>query len=182
MPTQPFLRGLTVALASNAHFDRWIVPGILRSAGSNRILVARSRIELREQILLGDVDLLILDNGLDGCPGSAIAKELRRNKIDEIAFLPIICLIADATRRNVMETAQSGVHEIVTKPYSAKTLLDRLYWTVKFPRAFIRTADYFGPEPRSLPQPPSSRIAPPRRLADQIEIDDEADTAAQIAV
>lgn len=165
MPEKKFLQGLALALASDSTFQRWIVPGILRSAGAARVFTPRTEKELADLFAAGVVDVAIIDDDIDDGAGLDVVKNIRNSPSSDVSFMPIVFLMTGATRKRVMIAAQAGVHEVVTKPYSARTLLDRLFWSVRFPRQFIRTDTYFGPAPRTV-------LHRHRRKLDVVELDD----------
>ena len=57
-------------------------------------------------------------------------------------------LTAHGERWRIVEAAKLGVNEFLTKPVSAKSLLDRLLSILLKPRASIQLGEYYGPEPR----------------------------------
>lgn len=63
-------------------------------------------------------------------------------------FVPIIMVSGHAERRRVIMARDAGVNEFLVKPISPKALYDRLLAVVAFPRPFIRTKTYFGPDRR----------------------------------
>ncbi|MET0605811.1 MAG: hypothetical protein ABWZ80_05100, partial [Beijerinckiaceae bacterium] len=42
----------------------------------------------------------------------------------------------------------AGVNDYLTKPISAKSLCERVHNVIAYPRPFVRTASYFGPDRR----------------------------------
>jgi two-component system chemotaxis response regulator CheY len=152
MTEKLFLQNLSLALASESAFQRRIVPGILRSAGAARVHTPRTERELTNLFAADVIDVAIIDDEIDGDAGMSVVRNIRQSPSSDVSLMPIIYLMTGATRMSVMEAAQAGVHEVVTKPYSARTLLDRLYWPVRFPRQFIRSETYFGPVPRTVLQ------------------------------
>ena len=46
-----------------------------------------------------------------------------------------------------------GVNEVLSKPVTAKGVLDRISRVVENPRPFVRTAQYFGPDRRRRNDP-----------------------------
>jgi two-component system chemotaxis response regulator CheY len=186
MSQKSFLRGLSIVLACDASFERWVVPGMLRSAGASRVHVSRTEEDLRDMLKQTDIDALILDEGIDDGAGIDVVHKLRHSDDGHNCFLPIVYLLGRATHTRVMTVAMSGVHEVVTKPYSAKTLLDRLYWTISQPRPFMRQGNYFGPEPRRLTLTPQrTQVSVDHAAHDHletIELDDEDDADLPMAL
>jgi DNA-binding response OmpR family regulator len=53
-----------------------------------------------------------------------------------------------AEKRRVIMARDAGCNEFLVKPISSKGLYDRILGVVAFPRPFIRTKSYFGPDRR----------------------------------
>jgi hypothetical protein len=66
--------------------------------------------------------------------------------------------------KRVNEARDVGVNEFLSKPVTAKGVLERLNRVVENPRAFVRTPDYFGPDRRRRSDP--SYEGPKRRSSD----------------
>jgi DNA-binding response OmpR family regulator len=93
----------------------------------------------------GPVDIAIVDFKMTPLDGVQFT-QLVRNSPDSVdPFLPIIMLTGFAERNRVFEARDAGVTEIVVKPVTARSLLDRINTVIFKPRPFIRSSDYFGP-------------------------------------
>jgi two-component system, chemotaxis family, chemotaxis protein CheY len=77
--------------------------------------------------------------------------------------IPIIMLTAHGQRWRIVEAAKLGVNEFLTKPVSAKSLLDRLLSILLKPRASIQLGEYYGPVPR---HPSAAKAEPDVAAAD----------------
>ncbi|MDP1778605.1 MAG: response regulator, partial [Brevundimonas sp.] len=73
---------------------------------------------------------------------------LRRSGLEPNAFVPVIMTAAHIRRSRVTEARDCGANFIVTKPFSATTLLERIVWVSKDERPFLEIGDYFGPDRR----------------------------------
>ena len=63
-------------------------------------------------------------------------------------YVPIIMLTGHTEMNRVLEARDSGVHEFLAKPISAKSLYARIRAIIENPREFVRTSMYFGPNRR----------------------------------
>jgi DNA-binding NtrC family response regulator len=70
-----------------------------------------------------------------------------------------------STQRRVTEARDVGVNEFLSKPVTARGVLERIARVVDSPRPFVRSADYFGPDRRRRADP--NYNGPRRRVADR---------------
>jgi DNA-binding response OmpR family regulator len=63
-------------------------------------------------------------------------------------YIPIIMLTGKAERADVEAARDVGVTEFLVKPFSAKSLYERLVLVIENPRSFIISQTYVGPERR----------------------------------
>jgi DNA-binding response OmpR family regulator len=89
---------------------------------------------------------------------------------------PVIMTAAHIRRSRVAEARDCGANFLITKPFSASALLQRIVWVARDGRPFIEVGDYFGPDRRFRSDPPPGQ----ERRADMIrKAQFEADKAAQ---
>jgi two-component system chemotaxis response regulator CheY len=91
------------------------------------------------------IDIAIVDFRMSPLDGVQFTQLVRQSPDSPDPFLPIIMLTGFAERHRVFEARDAGVTEIVVKPVTARSLLDRINTVIFKPRPFIRTEDYFGP-------------------------------------
>lgn len=136
---------LRFLLVDDNHHMRAIVGAILKGVGVRHLREAMDGAEALQLLREGPVDIAIVDfkmNPLDGVQFT----QLVRNSPDSVdPFLPIIMLTGFAERHRIFEARDAGVTEIVVKPVTARSLLDRINTVIFKPRPFIRSGDYFGP-------------------------------------
>ena len=94
------------------------------------------------------IDLLIVDCEMPDMDGYALVRWLRRSGLDPNAFTPVIMTAAHVRRSRVSEARDCGASFVITKPFSASTLLERLVWVARDTRPFLEVGDYFGPDRR----------------------------------
>jgi two-component system chemotaxis response regulator CheY len=128
----------------NQHM-RAIVGAILHGVGVRHVREATDGAEALQALREGLVDIAIVDFKMSPLDGVQFT-QLVRNSPDSVdPFLPIIMLTGFAERNRVFEARDAGVTEIVVKPVTARSLLDRINIVIYKPRPFIRSGDYFGP-------------------------------------
>lgn len=94
------------------------------------------------------VDLLVVDCEMPGVDGFELVRWLRRSGLDPNAFAPVIMTAPHIRRPRVAEARDCGASFIITKPFSATTLLERIIWVARDGRPFLEVGDYFGPDRR----------------------------------
>lgn len=132
------------------------------------------------QAILRDhcVDLIIVDCEMPGMDGYEFVRWLRRSGLDPNAFAPIIMTAGHVRRGRVTEARDCGANFLITKPFSASALLERVIWVARDARPFIEVGDYLGPDRRFREgEPPGEE-----RRADRIRLARmKAEQAAQAA-
>ncbi len=73
-----------------------------------------------------------------------------RNPHNPFAYIPIIMVTGHTERSRIIEARRLGVHELLSKPISAKALYQRVSNVIMHPRDFVKTPSYFGPAPREI--------------------------------
>ena len=162
------LASLRFLLVDDNHHMRAIVAAILGGVGIKHIREAMDGAEALQALREGPVDIAIVDFKMSPLDGVQFT-QLVRNSPDSVdPFLPIIMLTGFAERNRVFEARDAGVTEIVVKPVTARSLLDRINMVIFKPRSFIRSGDYFGPCRRRRDDPKFA--GPYRRASDPREV------------
>jgi len=110
----------------------------------------------------------VVDCEMPGMNGYELVRWLRRSNLEPNAFVPVIMTAAHVRRSRVTEARDCGANFLITKPFSATSLLQRIVWTAKDGRSFIETADYFGPDRRFRDEPPPESTG--ERRADRLRV------------
>ncbi|PHY17522.1 response regulator [Caulobacter sp. BP25] len=139
------LEKLRFLLVDDNQHMRSIVGTILKGVGVRQIREAMDGAEALQVLRDWRPDIAVVDFKMSPLDGVQFTK-LVRNAPDSVdRFLPIIMLTGFAERHRVFEARDAGVTEIVVKPVTARSLLDRINTVIFHPRPFIRSPDYFGP-------------------------------------
>lgn len=94
------------------------------------------------------IDLLVVDCEMPEMDGYELVRWLRRSGLDPNAFVPVVMTAAHIRRSRVAEARDCGASFVITKPFSAKTLLERIVWVARDSRPFLEVGEYFGPDRR----------------------------------
>lgn len=125
-----------------------IVRQVLESLGFKEIRTAKDG-ESTLAILAHDhVDMLITDWHMTPMDGVSLIKFLRTSDQSPNRFIPIIMMTGNAEREHVEIARDVGVTEFVVKPFSAKTLCDRIMLLIDNPRSFVMSKRFVGPDRR----------------------------------
>ena len=143
-----------------------LVRDVLKSVGFTNIKMAKDGEEVLEVLRNQQVDLLITDWRMERVDGVSLMRFLRTDPASPNRFLPIIMLTGKAEKKDVEVARDAGVTEYLVKPFTAKTLFERIVQIVENPRSFILAKGYKGPDRRrravdAVP-PDERRIRRPR--------------------
>lgn len=100
------------------------------------------------------IDLLLVDCEMPGMDGHELVRWIRNSKLDPNAYVPIIMTAGHVRRSKVAAVRDCGANFLVTKPFSAAVLLERVIWVARDTRAFLDAGDYRGPDRRFKPSEP----------------------------
>lgn len=165
---------LRFLLVDDNHHMRAIVAAILKGVGVRQIRDAADGAEALQVLRDWRPDIAIVDFKMSPLDGVRFT-HLVRNAPDSVdPYLPIIMLTGFAERHRVFEARDAGVTEVVVKPVTVRSLLDRINTVIYHPRPFIRSSTYFGPCRRRRNDPshkgPFRRSGEAHALVDTIEI------------
>ena len=99
------------------------------------------------------VDLILVDCEMPGMSGYEFVRWLRRSGLEPNAYTPVIMTAAHVRRSKVTEARDCGANFLITKPFSAGVLLERIVWVARDARPFLEVGDYFGPDRRFRSDP-----------------------------
>lgn len=94
------------------------------------------------------VDLILVDCEMPGMDGHELVRWLRGSGLDPNAYVPVIMTAGHVRKSKVKAVRDCGANFLVTKPFSAASLLERLVWVARDTRPFLEAGDYKGPDRR----------------------------------
>jgi two-component system, chemotaxis family, chemotaxis protein CheY len=152
----------------NGHMRR-IIRTLLQGFGAREVHEAADGADGLDAFNKFTPDIVIVDWAMPIFDGLEFARMIRQPDSNASPFTPIIMLTGHSKRRRVMAARDAGVTEFMVKPISAKALHQRIFTIVFYPRRFIRTKAYFGPDRRRNSSPTYS--GPERRKSGNVDLD-----------
>ena len=93
------------------------------------------------------------DLAMQPLDGIDFVRLLRNSPDSPNPMVPVVMITGHSTMRRVSEARDVGVTEFLSKPVTARGVIERITRVVDHPRPFVRTQDYFGPDRRRRDDP-----------------------------
>jgi two-component system, chemotaxis family, chemotaxis protein CheY len=103
----------------------------LRELGYTQVSMAADGDAAIALLKNGNFDFVITDWNMPGTPGLEVLRQVRAD--ERLAKLPVVMLTAEAKREHIVEAVQAGVSGYVVKPFSAKTLKEKIDQVLEAP-------------------------------------------------
>lgn len=146
-----------ILIVDTDHKMATLVKKLLASLGCKRMFIVHDGLEALDLMKMEHIDLVITDWELKAMNGLELTMYLRQSLDSPNRMIPIIMLTARNDRDDIQTARDAGVSEYLIKPFSAKSLLERVQAVVEDPRSFIISKGYTGPDRRRI----SSLSLPP---------------------
>tara|TARA_B100000315_G_C14577607_1_gene588703 strand:+ start:991 stop:1542 length:552 start_codon:yes stop_codon:yes gene_type:complete len=153
----------------NKHM-RALVKTILHALGAKNCREASDGADAFKELRHFPADVIICDWNMSPLDGLDFVKLVRTGGDSPNPFVPIIMLTGHTELAKVIEARDSGVHEFLAKPISARSIYARVRAIIEKPREFIKTKSYFGPDRR---RSSVNYKGPERRIANLENSDSE---------
>ena len=161
---------LRILLVDDNHHARILLTEILRALDVRHVFEAADGAEALEIMRTQAIDIVMTDLAMQPLDGIEFVRQVRNSPDSVDPMIPVIMVTGHSTIRRVAEARDVGVTEFLSKPITARGVIERITRVVDYPRPFVRTADYFGPDRRRRDDP--NYDGPRRRRSDPpIEID-----------
>jgi len=164
---------LKILLVDDNHHMRVLLSEILRAIGVRHVFEANDGAEALQIMRTHQIDIIMTDLAMQPLDGIDFVRLLRNSPDSPNPMAPVIMITGHSTQRRVTEARDVGVNEFLSKPVTARGVLERIAQVVDSPRPFVRTATYFGPDRRRRADP--SYSGPRRRSSDKGEAAPEQD-------
>ena len=156
---------LRILLVDDNHHMRVLLTEILRAIGVKHVYEANDGAEALQVMRSNPIDIIMSDLAMQPLDGIDFVRLLRNSPDSPNPMAPVIMITGHSTHRRVQEARDVGVNEFLSKPVTARGVLERIAQVVDNPRAFVRTAAYFGPDRRRRADP--NYTGPRRRASDK---------------
>jgi two-component system chemotaxis response regulator CheY len=130
-----------------------VLTDTLGTMGFSQVETTGSGHEAAQKLQKNTYDMLITDWNLADFDGIALIDFIRSDPRSLDMALPIVMLTGRAEQNDVLRARDHGVTEYAVKPFTAQSLFSRLERVVDFPKPFIVSQKFTGPERRARTQP-----------------------------
>jgi len=155
---------LKILLVDDNHHMRVLLTEILRAIGVQHVYEATDGAEALQLMRSHPIDIIMSDLAMHPLDGIDFVRLLRISSDSPNPMAPVIMITGHSTLKRVAEARDVGVTEFLSKPVTARGVLERINRVIENPRPFVRTGDYFGPDRRRRADP--NYDGPKRRAAD----------------
>ncbi|GAB4141653.1 MAG: response regulator [Sphingomonadales bacterium] len=152
------LERLTILLVEDSYFIRSLLINSLKAIGVGKIIAveeAGAAIEFiqlvkRDPMKAGTmaIDLILTNWEMSPVDGMMLLRWVRRHKDSPDRFVPIIMITAYTEKKRVQEARDLGVNEMLAKPFTIKSLTEKIMLVINRNRQFVHNSTYFGPDRR----------------------------------
>ena len=136
-----------VLLADHDARTAGLVKQILFSFGFRDICCVTRGNDVLHLLATEPFDLIITEYSMAEVDSMTMVKAIRTAKDAKSIRrdIPIIMLTARAEMENIQAARDAGINEFIVKPFSAKTISDRIIMVIDNPRAFVDAPGFVGP-------------------------------------
>jgi two-component system, chemotaxis family, chemotaxis protein CheY len=100
------------------------------------------------QFCLTNHDLVLTDWLREPDSGIQLTRLIRSHEDSPNRFVPIIMTAGSGHKRSVLAARDAGVSEYLVLPFTAKELARKITRAIEFPRPFVASTSYTGPDRR----------------------------------
>lgn len=148
------LNGAVTMVVDDSVFGLDLTTEALRGFGIQTRYQCHSAADAIEILRDHPIDLMLVDCEMPGMDGHELVRWLRNSRLDPNAYVPIIMTAGHVRKSKVAAVRDCGANFLVTKPFSAAVLLERVIWVARDSRPFLEAGEYRGPDRRFKPSEP----------------------------
>lgn len=145
---QASLSRVRVLIVGAKGYAASLLRGVLSANGIHRIWVTEDATRALDQLRTENFDIVFIEEQLS-VEDRPFAAAARRSKALINPMIPIIMVCSGPRRRDVERSRDLGVNDVITRPFSPKTLMRKIVPALTAPRPFIAAPQFFGPDRRS---------------------------------
>jgi CheY-like chemotaxis protein len=144
---------LKILLVDDNHHMRVLLTEILRAIGIRDVFEANDGAEALQIMRAYPIDIVMTDLAMAPLDGLDFVRKVRNSPESPNPMVPIIMVTGHSTMRRVEEARDVGVTEFLSKPVTARGVIERITRVVERARPFVRSGQYFGPDRRRHDDP-----------------------------
>ncbi len=142
---------LSVLVVEDNTYVRNILQDLLTQLKFGKVVTATDgadAIEFLKTMQNRCVDIIISDYLMSPIDGLLLLRWVRASKDSPNRFIPFIMLSGAADYEYVSAARNMGASEFLAKPFSSMAVSKHILEVIDFPRQFITTQSYYGPDRR----------------------------------
>jgi len=149
MASEIALREVRAVLVDPNANVRNLMRSALWSIGIHDVIPCRYLDEVPEILEEEDVDLILISLDGDSEDACEAVRDIRHNRLGSNPFVVVMAFTWHPDWEVAVPTINAGTDDLVAKPVSVQTLLDRIGNLVFHRKNFVVTMSYVGPDRRS---------------------------------
>lgn len=125
-----------------------VIRDMLDAIGFDRISTARdgsAGIKIMQQ---KNIDLVLTDWRMEPMNGISFATFIRTSPDSPNRYIPIIMMTGQGEKEDVEVARDAGINEFLVKPFTVKSLMERIITVIEKPRSFVMAKTFKGPDRR----------------------------------
>ncbi|NBO19609.1 MAG: response regulator [Proteobacteria bacterium] len=139
---------ISIAVADPDARMAYLVKRVLSTLGCNRIFTTHDGQGIIDLMKEEKIDMIITEWDMQPMNGIDLTYFLRRSVESPNRMVPIIMLTPKNEHADIRVARDAGISEYLIKPFSAKTLMERMHAVVETPRSLIICKNFVGPDRR----------------------------------
>jgi two-component system chemotaxis response regulator CheY len=147
----PNFSRLRVLIVGSKGFAASSLRFVLNAAGVSKVTVSEDPARAQELLCTENFEAVFVEDNamLNGVP---FALSARRSTALLNPMIPVFAVYSRARKRDVETARDLGVHDVIARPISPKTIQEKLTAAIVAPRPFIAAPEFFGPDRRAKPR------------------------------
>ncbi len=146
-------KGLRILIVDDVAATRILLRGVLIHLGLHQIIECKNREDAFEAVQSAEPDLVITDWEMPGGTGLDLIGDIRNDDRSPDPTLPVILLTSHGGKEQVIRGRDAGATDFLVKPFTPKSIQDRIIEVVDRQRANVITSTYRGPDRRRAQRP-----------------------------
>lgn len=139
---------ISIAVADPDARMAYLIKRVLSTLGCKRIFTTHDGQGVIDLMKEETIDMVITEWDMQPMNGIDLTMFLRRSVESPNRMVPIIMLTPKNEHADIRVARDAGISEYLIKPFSAKTLMERMHAVVETPRSLIICKNFVGPDRR----------------------------------
>ncbi len=147
---------LTILCADDSSFMRNLLVGCLKALHTRHVIEVDNGLKAMDYLACSrqtprshrPVDMVIANWQMAPGDGISVLRWVRNDRDSPNRFLPFLLFTAHTDYAHVSAARDAGVTDIIAKPFSVRTLREKILGVVLEDALFVESPLYFGPDRR----------------------------------